>query len=482
MIASADLRNPWRWYLALLLVGAVVSLVDGSPLLKFQAQRITEVLLATGLLAWCFRPQPRSFFESPLASGWYGLGLVGFAAVGLLAGAAGPVPWISLGFLGLALLQFSLLPLLRQAWSEHRSDTERLLALFAVALVGIELGIWLVTHVHGVAPYSWVNRLLPSGEVFSVPYLFLNSRWANQCSVLLLWTFVPLLAQLQSGHIRLWRGFWWVICIAVPLLCLGQIMLTQGDGGFLATALATAVMALLAWRGDQTRRRLYVTAIVMLAVGAAVAGLLSVALSDGSFVGEMVQRNAAELQNATRPSGNRLFNWLTFVRTTFASPIWGVGIHAVPKGATLCSPHNIWLGLLYWTGLLGTASAVLLASGFVPRQLKSAQLSPMAAPLLVSLFAYQLVDDIWLRPLALALLLVILPGLLPDGADQSWPVPLRLAPLLHRFSFPAVSYRFAALLGLLMIVVSVIVPGGVGFQPSPLVALPELGKGCLLFF
>jgi hypothetical protein len=104
----------------------------------------------------------------------------------------------------------------------------------------------------------------------------------------------------------------------------------------------------------------------------------------------------------------------------------------------------------------------------------------MAAPLLTALFVYQLVDDIWLRPLSLAVLLVMLPSLLPDGAVDGWPLPARLAPVVGRFALPQVRYRLIALTGVLMILVSAVVPGGVGFQPSPPVSTP--GSGCLPFF
>jgi hypothetical protein len=176
----------------------------------------------------------------------------------------------------------------------------------------------------------------------------------------------------------------------------------------------------------------------------------------------------------------RLNNWLVFGRASLGSPLWGVGIQAVPEGATLCGPHNLPLALLYWVGLLGTACATLLATGFVPRRWSGFRHNVMAAPLLTALFSYQLVDDIWLRPLSLALLLVLLPGLLPDGAVEGWPVPARLAPVLQRFAWPASTYRLLALVGVLLILVSAVVPGGVGFKPSDLVNTGA--DGCLLFF
>ncbi|SBO43222.1 O-antigen ligase [Cyanobium sp. NIES-981] len=480
MIPAAERRNPLRWYLAALLLAILLTLSEGYPLLKFQSQRLAELLPALGLLLWCFRRQPRSFFEAPAISGWYGLGLLGLAAVALVGGAVGPVPWISLGFLGLALLQFGLLPLLQPAWRQHRADTARLLALFAVVLVGMDVGLSLVARLYGLPVHTWVNRLTPEGGVFSLPYLHLNARWANQMAVLLLWTFLPLLQQLQSGTIRRWRGFWWPICGAVPLVCLLQIGLSQGDGAALASVLGTVMVGWQAWRSGGERRRLYGTGLLLLLGAALGATVLTLALSGGSFFSEALQRNSAELLEGGSEPSMRLSNWLVYGRALLASPLWGVGIQAVPAGAGLCGPHNLPLALLYWLGILGTGCALLLATGFVPKRWSGFRHNAMAAPLLVALFAYQLVDDIWLRPLALALLLVLLPSLLPDGALDGWPVPSRLSPVLARFALPPARYRLIALIGVLLILVSAVVPGGVGFQPSPAVATP--GSTCLLFF
>jgi hypothetical protein len=144
--------------------------------------------------------------------------------------------------------------------------------------VGLDVGIWLVSHLNGLEPYSWERRLQADGRLFDMPYLFLNARWANQISVLMLWTFLPLLQQLQSGRIRRWRGFWWPLCALVPLLCLLQIATSQGDGAMLATAIGTAMVAVLAWRSGGERRRLYATALLWLLLSAAIAAGLTVLL------------------------------------------------------------------------------------------------------------------------------------------------------------------------------------------------------------
>ncbi|MGL6133771.1 MAG: hypothetical protein ACRC1L_06255, partial [Prochlorococcaceae cyanobacterium] len=84
MIDRRNLGNPLRWYLAAVLLGMVLNLAVGDQVLKFHYSRLVQLLPALGLLAWCFRPQPPAFFREPVISGWYGLGLVGFAVTALV--------------------------------------------------------------------------------------------------------------------------------------------------------------------------------------------------------------------------------------------------------------------------------------------------------------------------------------------------------------------------------------------------------------
>jgi len=484
VIARADRANPLRWYLAALLLGIVLSLLKGYPLLKFQAQRLAEIVPALGLLAWCYRRQPAAFFSEPVLSGWYGIGLVGFAAAALLSGAVGAIPWISLGFLGLVLLQFGLLPLLQPVWQRHGADLVRLLALFTVAVLGMDVGIWLLARAFEVTPYAWVLRPEPGGGMAEAPYLYLNSRWANQLTVLLIWTFVPLLQQLQQGVIVRQRRFWWAICAAVPLLGLSQIVLNQGDGALLAVVVGGAGLALAGWRSTAESRRLCWTATGLLLGAGLLAALLSAVLSAGDFFTEFAQRGAEQLAPAAPTAQKRIVLWPAYARAVLASPWLGAGIPAIAPASPECTPHNLWLALLHWTGLLGTAAALALATAFVPRHWIGRGVSVMALPLLLSLFVYQLVDDIWLRPLALALLLVLLPGL--KRLDAAQPSPQLFAQqkapqrLLQRFAFPAATYRLLAVVGVLLITISSVVPGGVGFAPSALVTMPK--AACLLFF
>ena len=475
-------ESPLRWYVALLLIGTVASIGIGNPIGKFQIHRLVEVGLALGMLAWCYRPQAAAWLGRPIGSGWYGVGLLGFAVVTGVASALGPIPYISMGFLGLVLLQFGLMPLLVEAWRQRTDEGFRLLALLAVALVGIDVGLWLVMRAFELQPYVWLRRLAPGGrELLEVPYLYLNSRWANQISVLLLWTFIPLLEQLQQGLIRCQRRFWWGICWAVPVLCCAQFVLSRGDGAFLATWLALAALWWQWLRGSAPQRSLWGTALRMGLVAMALAVGFSMLLDAGSFMQDFASRNTQEFTigtqtSGTQASGVRLATWILYLRKTWLSPVWGQGIQAIPWGSSLCGPHNIWVALLYWCGLAGTGCALLLTTGFVPwAKSQWKQASSMALPFLVSLFFYQLVDDIWLRPLSLALLLVLLPSLLP-AAVLTLPAP----PQVQRFTLSFERYRLLALIGVLLIVLSVVLPGGVRLGPSDLVSMPN--QVCLLFF
>ncbi|MBD2422778.1 hypothetical protein H6G16_04730 [Cyanobium sp. FACHB-13342] len=399
-----------------------------------------------------------------------------------MASLLGPIPWISLGFLGLVLLQFGLMPLLVEAWRQRTDEGFRLLALLAVALVGIDVGLWLVMRAFELQPYVWLRRLAPGGrELLEVPYLYLNSRWANQISVLLLWTFIPLLQQLQQGLIRYRRRFWWGICWAVPVLCCAQFVLSRGDGAFLAMGLGLAALWWQWRRSPAPQRVLWVTALRMGLVAMAMAVGFSLLLDAGSFLQDFASRNAQEFTTSPQTSGIqtsgvRLATWVLYLRKTWLSPVWGQGIQAIPWGSSLCGPHNIWVALLYWCGFAGTGCALLLTTGFVPwAKTQWRQASPMALPFLVSLFFYQLVDDIWLRPLSLALLLVLIPSLLPAAA-----VALPAPRLVQRFTPRFGQCRLLALIGVLLIVLSVVLPGGVRWGPSDLVSLPS--TACLLFF
>lgn len=479
---SALFDHPLRWYLPILLLGLIASAYAGDPIQKFQLQRCVEMVLLVGVLAWCYRPLPATTQKAPATSGWYGLGLVGFGLTALLAAGSGPIPWISLGFTGLALMQFALVPLLRPAWKRHGEDGVRLLALFGVCLVGLDVGFWLLMHANQIPTYAWVRKINALGGIdFQAPYLFLNPRWGNQYTVLILWAFVPLVHQLQQGVIVSWRRFWWGVSWALPIFCMLQIVLTEGDGAFLASCLGAGLVGLFAVLTRGPQRQFWLRCLLMVVVAILVAWLVSFRLEAGAFFANLFQRNAQEVSEGvvTEQMGRadlRLLNWMLYGLATLKWPIWGVGIQVIPAGSPVCGPHSLPVELLYWTGVLGAGSAVLLATGFWPKRMgvlaRSGDLAALLSPMLVALMAYQLIDDIWLKPASLALLLLLISAVMHAPQPE--------AGVLNRFAFSYQGYRLLALLGLLMIALSVVHPNGVGFGPSPLVSMP--GKICLLFF
>ena len=477
MIDQANLRNPLRWYGLALLMGVLLSLGVGDPFGKFQAQRFAELIPALALLAWCYRRQPPTVFTNPAIGGWYGLGLLGFALTTLAAGFLGPIPWISIGFLGLVLLQFGLLPWIQPVWQRHGEDGIRILALLAVALIGVDVGILVIAQASEISAYAWVVRILPGQRPDAFPYLFLNTRWANQAALLLLWVFLPLLEQLRVGEIRRRRWFWWGICLAIPALAMLQFVFTAGRGALLATSLAVLALWLGSGRAEGDRRQMLRLGVLIMLVAALVALLLNLVIDQGSLLSSIALRNARDLSLDGGADDRRILLWGAFARGVWAHGFWGQGIPAVASGAAACTPHNLWLALVFWSGWLGTGFAGLLATGFVPGRWRCSGCQMMALPVLISLLVYPLVDDLWLRSLSLALLLVLLPALKqPDSPDS-----IRSQPRwLRAFAFPLSTYRLLALIGVLLISLALAVPGGVGFRPSDLVSVP--GRVCLLFF
>lgn len=472
--------NPLRWYLLALLSGFVLSLFVDDPYEKFQLQRIAQLIPALGILAWSYRGQASYSLLRPAASAVYGLGLIAFFVVSLVAGSLGPIPWISLGFMGLVLFQFSLFPLLRPAWSKHGSDSVRVLALFAIAILGIDATLLIVSSMAGFKPYALNVRFLDGGGVDAFPYLFLNSRWANQASLLLVWSFMPLLFQLYFRRICTRQVFWWAVCLLIPVLAMAQIVLSGGRGAILTVLVVILSVFLWACRLDGGRQRFLFLSGLVLSLSLVAAFGLSILLDNGNVLAEAVSRSAREFAPAVEGQSKRTVLWQAFALGAWRDGLSGQGVPFVAPGAPSCTPHNLWLSLLYWTGLLGVLFAPLLAVDFVPKRFAFSGLQVVALPILVTLLIYPMVDDLWVRVMPLALLLIILPGLKPLKISSRVPVGSRRWLWLQSFAFPAVVYRSMALLGVLLVCISLLHPQGIGDGPSSLVSIP--GRTCMLFF
>ena len=468
-------NNPLRWYLAGLLIGMLLSLLWGDIPNKWQAQRLAELLPAIGLLAWCITHKSETSSREQIATGLYGLGFLGFAVVSIWSAFFGEIFLISMSYVGLVLLQFGLLPLLKPVWRDHRDDTLRLFAVFALAILGIDVGFLIIARFWNLNPYALTRFWQPIGErwlVWDNLYLFINSRWANQLAVLLIWSYIPVLDQLKRGIISTYRWFWWVTCAVVPILGIAQIVVTRGDGAFIAVVCGVTALALMAWCGNSSTKPIYSISFLWLSACLIVMLLLSLMMGYADFSVSFLTRNLAEFSPDHRH--DRLLLWLSYGREALTSFPFGNGIPAVPIGSPICTPHNLWFGLAYWSGLLSIPFAMMLASGFIPSHLNS-RFNPISLPLLTSLFVYGLVDDIWHRPLALAVLLIMLPSLDCDVLQKT----NCKNSLLGFFVLPAFSYRLFALIGVTLIVFSTLIPGGTELGQSFKVAAPDIGS-CLL--
>lgn len=447
-----------RLYIAVLFFGLVLSSFTEAASQKFQQHRLLEIGLWLLVLGWSYVASRRG--ERPAAMGkLYWIGLSTFSAAALIGGFRGATPWISLAFTGSALVQFSLVPWLVPQWQRYGEDAVRMLALLATCLVGMDVGLWIITHLNGFPPYHFIATQQANGEPqgLGIPYLTINSRWANQISVLLLFSYVPLMHQLYRGVIAGNQGFWQVVTWSTPTICWSQILLTQGDGGFIAGLAGTTW---LIWNAASKRnanvkfwRRSVTASVVGLGVGIA----LSAWLDSAGALGSAAQRNVAEL-DAT--GGVRLSHWIFYLSQSLQSPLWGHGIYTVPPGSGICTPHNLWISLAYWTGGTGIAGAIGIAASF--RTIKTNQKQGTAipedpdyktlTPTLAGLFIYQLVDDIWLRAGSLALMLLLLGEIYSSDHRQS-----------HRErANTRNTARTMALAGLLMIAISIHQPHGVG--------------------
>ena len=470
------LNNPLRCYLSALLICLLLSLLFGPSIDKWQAQRLAELLPAIGILVWSFTQKSEASCRKPIMTGWYGLGLLGFAVVAVWSSFFGDIFLISMSYIGLVLLQFGLLPLLQEAWRSYGDDAFRLLAVFALAILGIDVGFLLISHFWNLKPYALTRFTVPSGERWLIYwenlYLFMNPRWANQITVLLIWSYIPVLNQLELGLISASRWFWWLTCAAVPFLGLIQIVVTKGDGAFISVICGVTSLALIAELGNRSTRRIYSVSVVWILACMFAILLLSLITVNADFLTQFFTRNLAEFR-PDRPN-YRILLWLKYGREALAMFPLGGGIPDVPIGSPSCSPHNLWLGLAYWSGLLSIPFAMMLASGFVPRSLTS-RTNPMSLPLLTGLCVYSLVDDIWHQPIALAVILIVLPSLdcntSQNSSDQNG--------LLGFFKLSASDYRLLSAIGLALIAISTIVPGGSGLGPSLKVGVPGMGR-CLL--
>jgi hypothetical protein len=306
-----------------------------------------------------------------------------------------------------------------------------------------------------------------------LPYLFLNPRWGNQFSVLLLWSGIPIMRQLALNQIPpRQEKFWRVIAWGIPFTAWLQILLSEGDGALIASLVGLGA-GLTLQRSTRGEARVFLArALRALVITGGAALVISVLAGHATFWFQTMERNVSELNPPpVLQEDGRLVTWTLYLKESLSNLAKGTGIASVPKGSMNCFPHNLPVGLLYWTGGIGLACAALLSIQFWPRHKAFMQTDTKALlglPMLCGLAVYQLVDDIWLRPTTLALLLPMLALTWHDDCSAN----------SRGLQFQAM--RLIGLTGTLLICLALANPEGPGLGPSPLVQAP--GRICLLFF
>ena len=349
-------------------------------LLKHDAYRSIALICLTALMAGHYlrRAEPIGVSKR------YALSAGLFSAWGLITAA-----WSSTGdqavlFALLPPIFFLALPILALSWRQHPWISALSLASAACCLFGLELLHILGSWASGDAPYrmpnwNWIR-----------PYLFYNSRDANQFHILLLWSGLPcLIAGLQNTKKR-FQALFLGAGLLIPALGLFLILASKGDGALLAL-FAGSITSWVVLRKDHARA-LALFALA-LGLGAALFLILNLTLGQGELFGDMVSRNANEFD----ATSGRLRSWLAHGASMFNNQLWlGAGYRAIPTGSGLCGPHNIVVSLAYSLGLPGLGLAALWV-----RSMRWSQhnvvipIRALAPGVFTALLVYQLVDEIW---------------------------------------------------------------------------------------
>ena len=466
-------KNPIRSCLLTLFVFVFFSLAPVGIIQRFAALRFAEIISGLVLLIGFY--VSREFdLRQKVVPWFFGLGLWGAVLAALVFGFTGSAPMISLAFVGLLLAQFAMFPLVRAAWRKYEHDCIRILAVFALTILSLDVFHLLQYGWLGLEPYQLIG---PGSNVSRVlPSLHFNSRWANQVAVLVVWSYIPLVTLLEGRAIdpsrrRLWLFVAWM----VPFLAFFQMAITGGRAAILSCFVGLILMFLRALSSKSESMPVVRKCFVIAVVSFLLAYFAALVVDSGDFIDGMVRRTALDLVDEGGGPPRRWEAWIAFFQGSLQNGLLGAGIPLIPSDSLLCTPHNLLLALLFWLGLPGLFCVLMMLPYIIPVSFVFDGAQAMAMPFLATLFTYQLFDDIWLRPLPLAVLIVVLPIF---GGTHTGLQPAR--GILRIFEFRLSSYRFFSLLGFLMISLSLVSPEGIAIGPSPLISLPT--RACLLFF
>lgn len=307
---------------------------------------------------------------------------------------------------------FILATLSSESWRNYPEATCLSLAYLAIAILAFDTILSVVDSIQGVNPYRmvWPNE--------ARPYIFYNSRDANQFHLLMMWSGLPCLWLAFNKTTSSFKSLSLAATgIAIPAMSLFLILNSQGDGALLATLIGYFT-SLSMLRGPWRR----ILAVFALGLGiGAVAFVIFHAFTSGDLFGDVLTRNASEF---SAYPGGRMHTWSKHLESIWRNGLWhGAGYRAIPTGSKQCDPHNLLIGIGYWLGIPGL---LLLGSWITTLNWKLGNHPACVQALLPgtfgSLAVYQLVDAIWGFPPTFVLLCVIFGIVCPlvEASERGW--------------------------------------------------------------
>ncbi|WP_136989029.1 O-antigen ligase [Synechococcus sp. UW140] len=377
-----------------LLTGLLLLTAPIQPgLLKHDAYRSVSLICFTLLMAGYYLKRAPSIRVSKR----YALSAALLSVWGMVCALWSNSPDQALLFALLPPLFFLAIPILADSWHHHPWASGFSLAAAALCLFSLDslhiISSWLTSEI----PYRMptVNPIRP--------YLFYNSRDANQFQILLIWSSLPCLIKgLQTPNGWIKRALL-SVGLLIPAEGMFLILASKGDGALLAV-LAGSITSWLLLRHKHSQALAWFG--LALGLGTAAFLILNLSIGSGDLFGDLSARSAQELD----PSRGRLRSWLAHANSMVTYQLWlGAGYRAIPTGSGLCGPHNILVSLTYSLGLPGLGLSALWASSMRWSTPKAALPIRVLAPGLFSaLLIYQLIDEIWGFAPSLVLLSIVI--------------------------------------------------------------------------
>lgn len=367
--------------LTALLTGLLILTAPLQPgLLKHDAYRSVCLICFLALMAGHYlkRAEPirvsrRYVLSATLLSAW-----------GLITSLWSSTPDQALLFALLPPILFLAIPLLAGSWQLHPWGS-------ALSLAAATICIFSLDSLHIIS--SWLTNDIPyrmPTTNFIRPYLFYNSRDANQFQTLLIWSSLPCLIKGLDAPQRWLNRSLFCAGLLIPAQGMFLILASRGDGALFALFTGSLMSWLLLRREHSQILAWFAFA---LGLGAATFLIMNLNIGPGDLFGDVVTRNLNEF----KPSSGRLRSWIAHIHSMMSNQLWlGAGYRAIPHESGVCGPHNILISLSYFLGVPGLALTGLWVSSMRWSTSGAAHPIRVLAPGLFSaLLVYQMVDEIW---------------------------------------------------------------------------------------